>query len=89
MKPHTEFYHAALALFVNVNGKHALIERLLQSCLEPFREIVVGQEESPFFAFIPMLIVQSGTVFENHRKSLIQHCERSQLRLHFKWTKVK
>ena len=25
------------------------------------------------------------TVFENHRKSLIQHCE---LRLHFEWTKV-
>ena len=28
------------------------------------------------------------TVFENHRKSLIQHCERSHLRLHFEWTKV-
>ena len=23
------------------------------------------------------------TVFENHRKSLIQYCERSELRLHF------
>ena len=23
------------------------------------------------------------TVFENHRKSIIQHCERSELRLHF------
>ena len=28
------------------------------------------------------------TVFENHRKSLIQHCERSELRLHFESTKV-
>ena len=28
------------------------------------------------------------TVFENHRKSLIQHCERSELRLHFEWIKV-
>ena len=28
------------------------------------------------------------TVFENHRKSLIQHCEQSELRLHFEWTKV-
>ena len=27
-------------------------------------------------------------MFENHRKSLIQHCERSELRLHFEWTKV-
>ena len=25
---------------------------------------------------------------ENHRKSLIYHCERSELRLHFEWTKV-
>ena len=28
-----------------------------------------------------------GTVFENHSKSRIQHCERSELRLYFKWTK--
>ena len=28
------------------------------------------------------------TVFENYRKSLIQHCERNELRLHFEWTKV-
>ena len=27
-------------------------------------------------------------VLENHRKSLTQHCERSELRLHFEWTKV-
>ena len=25
-------------------------------------------------------------VFENHRKSRIQHCERSELRLHFEWS---
>ena len=31
---------------------------------------------------------KSFTVFENHRKSLIRHCERSELRLHFEWTKV-
>ena len=29
-----------------------------------------------------------STLFENHRKSIIQHCERSELRLHFEWTKV-
>ena len=27
-------------------------------------------------------------MFENHRKSLIQNCERSELHLHFEWTKV-
>ena len=29
----------------------------------------------------------SFKVFENHRKSLIQYCEQSELRLHFEWTK--
>ena len=29
-----------------------------------------------------------GTVFENQPKSRIQHCERSELRLHFEWTKI-
>ena len=33
-------------------------------------------------------ILPPSQVFENHRKSLIQHCERSELRLQFKWTKV-
>ena len=28
------------------------------------------------------------TVFENRPKSRIQHCKRSELRLHFKWAKV-
>ena len=27
-------------------------------------------------------------VFENQRKCLIEHCERSELRLHFEWTKM-
>ena len=33
-------------------------------------------------------MITSCTEFENHRKSLIQHCEWSELRLHFEWTKV-
>ena len=28
------------------------------------------------------------TVFENHRKSRIQHCEGSEQRIHFEWPKV-
>ena len=31
---------------------------------------------------------KNTTLFENHRKSHIQHCERSELRLRFQWTKV-
>ena len=39
-------------------------------------------------SLISLFVVNIHTVFENHRKSLIQHCERSELRLHFEWTKV-
>ena len=34
------------------------------------------------------LKVGHNTVFENRRKSRNQHCERSELRLHFEWTKI-
>ena len=30
----------------------------------------------------------TNTVFENHRKSLIRHCERSELCLRFEWKKI-
>ena len=42
----------------------------------------------PEYIRMPCQIQSEYTVFENHRKSLIQHSERSQLRLHFEWTKV-
>ena len=32
--------------------------------------------------------IQSYRVFENLRNSLIQHCKRCELRLHFEWTKA-
>ena len=46
-----------------------------------------------FFLYVERLVVKSSafflyTVFENHRKSIIKHCERSELHLHFEWTKV-
>ena len=34
------------------------------------------------------VIFRFGTVFENRPKSRIQHCERSELHLHFEWAKV-
>ena len=34
---------------------------------------------------LPSICPNWNTVFENHRKSLIQHCERSELRLHVFW----
>ena len=43
---------------------------------------------SKSFFFLLLWYLSRRTVFENHRKSLIQHCERSKLCLHFEWTKV-
>ena len=44
---------------------------------------------SNYLDFQVGLKVGHNTVFENHIKSLIQHCERSEQYLHFlKWTKV-
>ena len=37
---------------------------------------------------IYMIFCTLHTVFKNHRKSRIQHCERSELRFHFEWPKV-
>ena len=40
---------------------------------------------------IPTLIYSTlpkFTVFENHKKCLIEHCERSELRLHYEWNKI-
>ena len=46
-------------------------------CIDQYKkhQLKNGDEEN----FNPLKF----TVFENHRKSLIQHCERSELRLHF------
>ena len=37
---------------------------------------------------MPSSSLPSSTLFENHRKSCIQHCKRSELHLHFMWPKV-
>ena len=44
--------------------------------------------EETLLSFSRELEQSSTTVFENHRKSLIQHYERSELHIHFEWTKV-
>ena len=56
----------------------------LKATLAPiFKELMAEQ-----VSFSLQVSYLSSTVFENHRKSLIQHCERSEQRLHFEWTKV-
>ena len=46
-------------------------------------------EDRALRKLFPQLIrtLKNTTVFENHRKSLIQHCERSELSLHYKKSK--
>ena len=49
---------------------------------------VLLRPRSSWMHFFGSGVWQKKKKFENHRKSLIQHCERSELRLHFEWTKV-
>ena len=58
---------------------YIFLYRLISSC----NEKVYWSKRSKLQTYFDNL-----TVFENHRKSLIQHSERSELRLHFEWTKV-
>ena len=60
---------------------HFMVIQLLASILFIVWEVDDGINNLTLFFLL-------YTVFENHRKSLIQHCERSELRLHFEWTKV-
>ena len=54
------------------------------------KRVIINQETSRWMK--PMILYSKWslnlTLFENYLKSLIQHCERSELRLHFEWTKV-
>ena len=40
-----------------------------------------------WFVWQTLFMLSACTVFENHRKSLLQHCERSELRLHYSFWK--
>ena len=57
-----------------------------------YRERIIANEVKSSKAFADTTTDRQTrsifTVFENHRKSLIQHCKRSELRLHFVWTQV-
>ena len=60
--------------------------------IEDIAQVVEVDDEGTHQSFLkessldPLL--GNYTVFENHRKSLIQHCEQSELCLQFEWTKV-
>ena len=58
-----------------------LTEKSLKN--ENMKEIENGSAPKKFIKS-----TKKGTVFENHRKSLIHHYERSELHLQFDWTKV-
>ena len=62
-----------------------IVSKKGQNCLQCILQL--GRQKS--LKSRKSLIFYFHTVFENHRKSRIQHCEQSELRLHFKkWTKV-
>ena len=66
-----------------------LLKFKLHSILCWKRKIGKNSKRTWVSALLESMQSASGvTVFKIHKKSLIQHCERSELRLHFEWTKV-
>ena len=66
-----------------------LLRKLLVHSRKKFCNVCQKQKiKRPFPHLCTLKMQWLCTVFENHRKSRIQHCERSELRLHFEWTKI-
>ena len=67
-------------------------QRVLEKSSSPLKErqqkMQFTLDFGPNWGFLDGIIYFLHTVFENHRKSLIQYCERCELRLHFEWTIV-
>ena len=59
----------------------------MQKSLVPWEILLRKNEKNIIFDKSFIHEAELDTVFENNRKSLTQHCERSELRLQ-KWTKV-
>ena len=49
---------------------------------------IIAETKTSATAEINKINEGKDTVLESHRKSRIQHCERSELRLHVEWTKI-
>ena len=52
------------------------------------RNFFSAKNETFFDYFIDDCVALRHSVFKDLPKSRIQHCERSELRLHIEWTKV-
>ena len=79
-----------------VNRENNFLNLLLKHIFQGKYECVATNSVGTEYSYSAQLYVRgkdksfliSYTVFENHRKSLIQHFERSELCLHFEWPKV-
>ena len=80
---------SSVAQYKNLWADHLWGYRCVSSCISKGKQkaLLLCCRKS-LLRYLSMLLVTNNTVFENHRKSLIQYCERSELRLHFEWTKV-
>ena len=72
-----------------IKNPDGTIKKIIYSSIEEYFAMAIFEQikDSPKVSDEKVQI-HITTVFENHRKSLIQCCERSELRLHFERTKV-
>ncbi len=93
MSPPLPFFSRSLSLCGDVDFRNLFLQQFL--LCQNRHQTETQSKDASYVSWVvsdsivaALVVVLQSTVFENHRKSLIQHCERSQLHLHFEWTKV-
>ena len=81
----TSHYATARVKLAKHRVEEPQVQPALTFCLTKRKKVTIYLK----VGIIPYNLISTlPTVFENHRKCLIQDCERSELRLHFEWTKI-
>ena len=73
-------------LLPNLDNQRRNVSKCLEKYYPKHPKAPKKLEEVPYRK--STMYLPDFTVFENHRKSLIQQCERSKLHLHLEWIKI-
>ena len=93
MSPPLPFFSRSLSLCGDVDFRNLFLQQFL--LCQNRHQTETQSKDASYVSWVvsdsivaALVVVLQSTVFENHRKSLIQHCERSELHLQLEWTKV-